>query len=183
MTYDFIFIIEISQICFHFEGQKVVIFRIRFLSLDQDQQALAPYFFPPALCLLSSKSDRLLIIQILSELGSKECFKQNVGTIMSLKNVLPYYIFGNSILFWIVFYLTLMYSIFQIFIFWENNWASGIWSQQVRNFFPKLFQSFVLTLVDAGFLEELFGRNEICHFWIFIQMKNTIFQKKAEMLS
>ena len=102
---------------------------------------------------------------------------------MSLKNVLPYYIFGNSILFWIVFYLTLMYSIFQIFIFWENNWASGIWSQQVRNFFPKLFQSFVLTLVDAGFLEELFGRNEICLFWIFIQMKNTIFQKKAEMLS
>ena len=41
-----------------------------------------------------------------------------------------------------------------------------------------------LTLIDAGFLEEFFfGRNEVCLFCIFFQMKITVFYMKTEMFS
>ena len=36
-------------------------------------------------------------------------------------------------------------------------------------------QSYYLNLKDAGFLEEFLGRNEICLFCIFIEMKITVF--------
>ena len=41
-----------------------------------------------------------------------------------------------------------------------------------------------LTLINGGFLEKFFfGRNEVCLFCIFFQMKITVFYMKTEMFS
>ena len=67
----------------------------------------------------------------------------------------------------------------------EENWTILVGQSKIRYLLMYLFFDLWtnLTLVEVGFLEEFFGRNEICLFWFFIQMKNTIFDMKTKMLS